>query len=132
MITLDTSVVVRFLVQDDADQSARATALFAKLTPDEPGFLPREVVVELVWVLDRAYGYSRGAICDALDALLEAAELVIEADARVGRAVHAWRGGGAGFADRMILAAAAAHEADLVTFDRQLATLPGARAVPPA
>lgn len=129
MIALDTSVVVRFLVQDDPDQFARAAALFATLAPDNPGFLPREVVIELVWVLDRAYGYARGEICDALDALLEAEDIEIEADARVGRAVHAWRGGGAGFADRMILAAAADRHATLATFDRRLAGLPGARSI---
>lgn len=127
MIALDTNVIVRFLVQDDPVQGARAREIFAALSPEAPGFICREVAVETVWVLDRAYGHTRAEICDAIDALLEAKELVIEADDRIARAVHAWRAGGAGFADRMILLAADAHGAELVTFDRKLGALSGAR-----
>lgn len=107
MIALDTNVVVRFLVQDDPLQSAQASALFARLSEAAPGFLPREVMVELVWVLERAYRLPRGDIAGALDGLLSAQELVIEAADRVGRAVERYRKGGAGFSDHMIALAAA-------------------------
>ena len=72
MIALDTNVVVRFLTQDDPAQSAQANALMAELTEAEPGFLCREVVVELVWVLECAYDLPRDRIAAALDGLLAA------------------------------------------------------------
>ena len=128
MIGLDTNVLVRFLVQDDLDQAAAATALMAGLTEAASGFVSREVLVELVWVLERGYALPRGDIALALDGLLEARELVIEAADRAAIAVDRYRKGGAGFADQMIaLAGQGAGCAETVTFDRKAASLPGMR-----
>ena len=100
MIALDTNVLVRFLTQDEPRQFAQAAALIAGLSAARPGYLCREVVIELVWVLERAYHLSRLEISGAIDGLLAARELVIEAEGRVGLAVERYRQGGAGFADR--------------------------------
>ncbi len=128
MIALDTNVLVRFLVQDDPDQARIATALFDQLTDADPGFVSREVLVELVWVLERAYGYARADIATALDGLLSAIELVIEAADDVGQAVERYRNEGFGFADLMIAAATKrAGARELVTFDRKAARLPDVR-----
>ena len=62
MIALDTNVLVRYLVNDDAEQANAARVLLESLTAEEPGFVCREVMVELVWVLQRAYGFARGRI----------------------------------------------------------------------
>jgi predicted nucleic-acid-binding protein len=126
VIGLDTNVLVRFLVQDDPHQSAAATALMSSLTQVVPGFVCREVLVELVWVLERAYAYPRHAIADALDGLLAAPELVIEAADRAAIAADRYRRGGAGFADQMVaLAGQGVGCKETVTFDRQAAALPG-------
>ncbi|MDE2906398.1 MAG: PIN domain-containing protein, partial [Acidobacteriota bacterium] len=53
MIALDTNVLVRYLVDDDPEQAETARALLASVTPTRPGFVCREVMVELVWVLRR-------------------------------------------------------------------------------
>lgn len=126
MIGLDTNVLVRFLMQDDPAQGAATSALMATLTEAEPGFLCREVLVELVWVLERAYGLARADIARALDGLLEAQELEIEAADRVAIASDRYRKGGAGFADQMVaLAGQGAGCRATMTFDRQAAGLPG-------
>lgn len=128
MIGLDTDVLIRFLVQDDPEQAAVASSLFAGLKEAAPGFLCREVLVELVWVLERAYGLSRPDIARALDSLLEARELVVEAADRVAIAVDRYRKGGAGFADQMIALAGQGGGCRVtVTFDRQAGVLPGMR-----
>ena len=105
MIGLDTNILVRFLTRDDPEQAAQVEVLLASLTPDRPGFIAREVVLELVWVLERAYGLSRAEVAQALDALLEARELMVESADRVALATDRYRRGGAGFADQMILLA---------------------------
>lgn len=131
MIALDTNVVVRFLTQDDPVQSAQATALIASLTEDRPGYLCREVMIELVWVLERAYRLSRQDIAGAIDGLLAAAELQIETAGRVGLAADRYRQGGAGFSDQMI--ALASQESGCTTifsFDRKAVTQAGMTAVP--
>lgn len=130
MIALDTNVLVRFLVQDDPEQARIANMVLDQLTDAAPGFVGREVLVELVWVLERAYGYQRTDIAAALDGLLSAIELVIEAADEVGVAVDRYRNDGFGFADLMIAAAARRADAtELVTFDRKAARLPGVRLV---
>ena len=126
MIGLDTNVLARFLMQDDAEQGAKATALIATLTEAEPGFICREVLVELVWVLERAYDLPRDAIARAVDGLLEAAEIVVEAADRAAIAADRYRKGGPGFADQMIaLAGSAAGCGMTATFDRKAGALPG-------
>lgn len=126
MTGLDTNVLVRFLVQDDVAQSKAAQELMATLTEAEPGFLCREVLIALVWVLERAYDLPRPEIARALDGLMEARELVVEAADRVALAVDRYRKGGPGFADQMIaLAGQGAGCRATVTFDRKAAGLPG-------
>lgn len=126
MIGLDTNVLVRFLVQDDPAQAALVTATISRLTEAEPGFVCREVLVELVWVLERAYGLGRAEIARALDGLLEARELVLEAADRVAIAADRYRKGGPGFADQMVaLAGQGAGCSATLTFDRKAALVAG-------
>ena len=126
MIGLDTNVLVRFLVQDDPQQGALATRLMDELTAQAPGFVGREVLVELVWVLERAYGYGRAEVASALEGLLVAPEIRLEEHDDVGAALHRHRAGGAGFADLLIAAAARrAGASRVVTFDRRAARIEG-------
>lgn len=131
MIGLDTNVLVRFLVQDDARQAAQANAVFAGLTESQPAWLCREVLVELVWVLERAYGLSRADIAAAIDGLMASREIVIETPDRVGLAVERYRQGGAGFSDHLIaLAARDAGCRTTLSFDRQAVAKAGMTLVP--
>ena len=126
MIALDTNVLVRYLVNDDVRQAAVARALLSELTIERPGFVCREVVVELVWVLQRAYGFSRGRIAGVLDELVATRELVFEAGGDAARAAYMYRQSGAGFADLMIAAAAERAGAyPLYTFDRRASQIDG-------
>lgn len=59
MIALYTSVLVRFLAQDDPDQGRMASTLIGRLMEQTPGFVARDILVELVWVLERSYRYER-------------------------------------------------------------------------
>ena len=91
------------------------------------GFVCREVVLELAWVLERTYGIERSRIADALDGLIASRQVEVETADDIASAVAAWRDGGAGLGDRMIVAAARrAGARGLVTFDRAAARMPGA------
>ena len=126
MIALDTNVLTRYLVRDDLKQSEAARALLESLTAERPGYVCREVTVELAWVLERAYGYSRDQIATVLEELTATEGLVIEAADDVARAALRYRAGGAGFSDLMILAAAERSGAHpLYTFDQKAARLKG-------
>ena len=124
MIGIDTNVLIRFLTQDDPVQGALANTFMGTLTEDNPGFIGREVMIETVWVLERAYKLSRVQIATALERLLEAQELVIEAHDTSALALSRYREGGAGYSDQMIaLRALAAGCHQTVTFDRKAASL---------
>ncbi len=122
MIALDTNVLVRFLVRDDEEQASAAHELLTSLTAEAPGFVCREVVVELVRVLERAYGFPRDQIADVLEDLVSTEVLVVEAAGDVATAAFRYRDGGAGFSDLMIRAAAERKQAlPVYTFDQKAA-----------
>lgn len=121
MIGLDTNVVVRYLVQDDADQSALASALVDGLTESDQGYLSLITVVETYWVLRRAYGVGAGRCADLLEGLLDARELRVDRDAIVRAAIPASRGG-LDFADAVIAELGRVAGCDhTVTFDQRAA-----------
>ena len=126
MIALDTNVLVRYLVRDEAEQAEAARSLLESLTAERPGFVCREVIVELAWVLERAYGYSRTQIATVLEQLVVTESLIIEAADDVARAAFRYRPDSVGFSDLMILAAAERSGArPLYTFDQKAAQLEG-------
>jgi predicted nucleic-acid-binding protein len=126
MIGLDTNVLVRYIMQDDAKQSAKASKLIESMTQDEPGFLPLVAVVELGWVLSSSYGLKREQVAQAFDALLQTKEIVIERADQVRRALRTYSTTSADFADCLIERAAASAGCDrTMTFDTAAAKVAG-------
>ena len=102
MIGLDTNVLVRYIMQDDVVQSAKATQLIEALTAEHPGFVTMVSVVELVWVLDSSYGLERSNIVQSLEALLRTKELIVDAAPVVSNATRGYKATSADFADCLI------------------------------
>jgi predicted nucleic-acid-binding protein len=67
MIGLDTNVLVRYIMQDDPKQSAKATKLIESLDGDSPGFVSIVSVIELYWVLTSCYALSNLQVKQALE-----------------------------------------------------------------
>ncbi len=126
MIGLDTNVLVRYIMQDDAKQAAKATKLIEGLTAQEPGFIGLVSVVELVWVLSSSYELDRAQIGQALDVILRSKQLVVGQAEQVARALHAYASGNADFADCLIERTAVATGcAKTMTFDLAAAKTAG-------
>ena len=103
MIGLDTNVLVRYVVRDDARQTASATRLIeSRCKPEDPGIVTLVVLCELVWVLDRGYGYSRTNIVGVLRRILAAGDLQVEHSDLAWRALNFYEKGKADFADYII------------------------------
>jgi len=127
MIGLDTNILVRYLAQDDAVQSARAAQILERrLSEANPGFVSIVTMVETVWVLDRAYHLTASEIAAAVERILQTEVLVVENEQEVFTAMIALRNGRGEFADAVIagLGAKAGCSATL-TFDRKAMRLPG-------
>jgi predicted nucleic-acid-binding protein len=74
-ITADTNILVRAVVRDDAKQGRAAARL---LKDAELIAVPLPCLCEFVWVLDRVYSFGRQDIRAALDALLNAGNVVVD------------------------------------------------------
>jgi predicted nucleic-acid-binding protein len=79
MTGIDTKVLVRYLVQDDPEQARKATRFITnECASEDPGFINRIGLSELVWVLETAYGYAREQVSLALGKILRTAHFEIE------------------------------------------------------
>lgn len=118
MIGLDTNVLVRYIMQDDPRQSAKATKLIESLEADRPGFIGMVSIVELYWVLTSCYDLTNAQVRQALDLLLRTRQIVVDRADQVLRALKVFETGKADFADCLIERAAAAAGCEkTMTFD---------------
>jgi predicted nucleic-acid-binding protein len=106
MIGLDTNVVVRYLMQDDALQSPKANALVESLTAENPGFVTLVSVVEIGWVLSSCFNLSRAQTAQALDAMLRTRQLRVEQSDLVRQALRIFGKDKADLADCLIACSA--------------------------
>jgi len=119
VITADTNVLVRALVQDEPQQARVATDL---LLQAEAVAVPLPVLCELVWVLRRVYGFSAADCTDAIERLMDADSIRIDRPGVEG-GLSLLRAGG-DFADGVIAHGGRALGADqFATFDRKAAAL---------
>jgi predicted nucleic-acid-binding protein len=119
VIGLDTNVLARYIMQDDAKQSPLANKLVESLTVDAPGFIALVSVVELVWVLSSAYQLDRPQLAAVLEGLMRTKELIVERGEIIWQAVRVFRGTSADFADCLIERSAMSAGCDrTMTFDR--------------
>lgn len=119
MRALDTNVLARALVQDDAEQGRRAQVCLSA----QPVYVPVTVILELEWVLRSRYGYSPKAIADAMEKLAILENAIVGEQAAVVAAARKMRQGW-DFADALHHALAAGCD-DFATFDTTLARRAG-------
>jgi predicted nucleic-acid-binding protein len=122
MIALDTNVLVRVITRDDPAEAEAA----AEVMRSGELWLPKTVVLELVWVLSYTYGLERTSIVVALSRLMGLEHLRVENAPAVALAVRCYEQG-MDFADALHLVSSDGAD-ELVTFDRKLASR--SRAIP--
>lgn len=123
MIGIDTNILVRYIAQDDALQSARAVRLIEnECSASTPGFIGLIVLAEVVWVSESCYGATRADIAEIVRRLLSIKQLIVQ-DAEVcWQALRLFESGKADFADYLIQRSANAAGCERVTtFDKQAA-----------
>jgi predicted nucleic-acid-binding protein len=114
MISVDTNVLLRIIVDDEPVQSAIAR----KLVEENEIFVSLMAIVECEWVLRSAYRLSVSQIADALEALMAAPGIFFELPEMAAWAIARFRGG-ADLADMVHLVASRDARA-FASFDRQL------------
>ena len=121
MIGIDTNVLVRYIAQDDATQSRRATSFIEKECNEAaPGFVGLVVLVEVVWVSESRYGATREDVAVIVRRILSIKQLVVQDAETAWKALRLFESSKADFADCLVSRSAiAAGCKSVVTFDKQ-------------
>jgi len=123
--SLDTNVLVRFLVADDPSQFRQACGLIKSVIDEQSLWVPTSVIVELEWVLRSLYEFNKDDIIETFVMLLEARELTFQDEGVLEVAVNLYTEHNTDFADCLHLASSFIYEqTPLWTFDRKLSRLP--------
>lgn len=126
MRAIDTNLLVRLLVRDNARQLAAAEKFVA------PGaWVSHLVLAETLWVLDAVYSRTSAQLAAAVELLLAHEHLAIQDAEVVEAALERFRARPSlGFSDCLVLESARkSGHLPLGTFDRQLAKVEGAERV---
>ena len=125
MIGLDTNVLARLFVDDDPRQ-ARAARKFVgeRCNEQNPAFVDRVALCELVWVLSYSHGYDRAEITGVVARLLGSQEILLEDADAVDAALRTFSSRNVDFADALIGEVNRARGCEATaTFDRKAAKL---------
>ena len=120
MRAVDTNVLVRLVVRDDADQVHAAEEFIAS-----GAWVSHLVLAETLWVLDAVYERTPEQIAMAVDMLLNHQHLTVQDSDVVSAAIESFRRRPSlGFSDCLVLEIARkAGHLPLGMFDRELAKL---------
>jgi predicted nucleic-acid-binding protein len=131
MIGLDTNVILRYLLQDDPNQTLQANQIVDRqLSEKNPGFISLATVLEIVWVLRSLLKQNPSQISSLLENFLIADSLEVQNEQQVFDAVVALKSGTGEFEDALIGALNAwAGCSHTLTFDQKAARLNHFRAI---
>ena len=116
---LDTNVVLRYLLDDDAKQAATARKLVRQA---KRLVIPVPVLCEVAWILSRTLKIDKAKVADAVEALVKSPK--VEADRAAVVAGVAFLRAGGDFADGAIAQEGSDMGGNVfATFDKQAATL---------
>jgi predicted nucleic-acid-binding protein len=89
MIGLDTNVLARYYIDDEADGQAQRQRLAARrlIESGQPLMVSKTVVLELEWVMRGYYKFSASEVAEVLQHLMDQTHIVIEDRAAVEQAL---------------------------------------------
>ena len=139
MISIDTNVLLRYLLEDDETQSVLAASI---INGSEEVLITDVVLVETIWTLrGKKYQLSKSELVDVIKTLFQEPSIRFEDGQAIWLALNDYRkakpvrGKGADFADALIVNKAkfiANKQGEafggLYTFDKAAQKLPGAKA----
>lgn len=130
MIGLDTNVLVRYITGDDRKQAALAARLIESLSEESPGFISVVTLVELCWVLESAYQFTRSQLTAVFQTLMAVENFKIDRVSVVASAMRQYSDSQCDFADCLIerLSANAGCQ-QTMTFDKAAAKTAGMRLI---
>ena len=100
---VDTNVLLRLLVGDDAAQHRACVALLQRARKESFALRVLPVaLLEVVWVLERVYQYPRAEVRGIVEAILNTPEFEVESEVVFRKALPAYESTGVKFADALM------------------------------
>jgi predicted nucleic acid-binding protein len=130
---LDTNILLRHLLQDVPDQSARATNLIRRIEAGEIQVHISDIVVfEVMFTLTRSYRQPKAAVRDAVLALLDLPGIILPGKRRFHRVFDLYVDLNISFADAYHVVLMEQQKLDeVITFDRDFDRVQGIARVEP-
>ncbi|MGV8840176.1 MAG: PIN domain-containing protein [Bauldia sp.] len=127
MIAVDTNVLLRYVLADDASHSRAARRLIDEVcSPQSPAFVHDVALAEFVWVLGRRKPFDRAAIAASVRQLTDNTHLRFRDVGGLLAAIDGFEKGPANFAEYLIAAQASSlGAAPTFTFDKDAGKSPG-------
>lgn len=127
MLGIDTNVLVRFLVRDDAIQFQAACKLIEnEVAAGRRVFVNQLALMECEWVLRSRYSVPKNRIIEVFSGLLSASDVQFEDEPGIEEALFTWKDSAADFADCLIGAKNRRMRCRATaTFDLRASKLPG-------
>ena len=117
MIAVDTNVLISLLTE----RSPRELELAERLFKSNTCWISSTVLLEMVWVLKRAFGMPRQRVAETIEKVIAPSNVILEHPDAITRALDLYRGG-FDFADAVhLLLADRGQVAGFATFDRDFA-----------
>jgi len=124
MIGLDTNLLVRIFAKDNPLQEAMVLELLEQLPEGERAVVNIVVIVELLWVLKRAYRFEEEALVRVLRSMAENKRLFLPNKEILLEAAHQVRENGGELPDMIIALLNREHGASVTyTFDLEASKL---------
>ena len=127
MIGLDTNILIRYIMQDDPVESAKAVRIIERnFTEQSPAFISLASVLETAWVLESVYGLSHQQVAQAMERMLQIDTLMIQNEHEVSAAARTLKTGQGSFDDALIGTLGLwAGCTSTLTFDKKASRLQG-------
>ncbi len=100
MIFIDTNIFLRYFEQKESPECKRVEELFhAIISGDVICFTNTMVISEIIWVLDKYYGWNKQEICDNIELILNTPNIKIKERTILHHAILVYRQYGIDFID---------------------------------
>ena len=127
MASLDTNVLVRYLVADDRKQFQSPKAFIESATRENPLVTPLAAWLEMEWVRRSLYALDKNTILTVFNRLLGSIEIEFQEESSIEVALSLYTDHNTDFADCLHIASAFSHDRlPLMTFDRKASRVTGA------
>jgi predicted nucleic-acid-binding protein len=122
VIAVDTNILVRLLINEPDSQTQVGLAK-ALLKRAKQVYVPQTVQIEMVWVLETAYGFNKPDVITALKHLQQSFVFVLQDETQFDNALENFENYTAYFSDYLILSGCLENNHEVFTFDKKFARL---------